>query len=84
MLTSPKTAAQKRLQAAQMAALQIKVLTELRLEMRCAQQNQGSEHLEWYADATHGEAIDAGIAALAILIDSEIDDANSAQENVNG
>jgi hypothetical protein len=76
MLTRPKSAAEKKLQAAQMAALHIKVLTDLRSEMYCAKVNQGSEHLEWYGDAIHGESIGAGIAALAALIDSEIDDAH--------
>ncbi len=69
MLTAnPKSALQKKLQAAQSAAAHISILIELRAEIR-------SENL-----AYHGGAIDAGIAALAGQIDSEIDSALSCDE----
>jgi hypothetical protein len=81
MLTAnPKSAVQKKLQDAQMLCVHIKVLIELRAEMYCCKVSQGSEHFEWYRDAYHGEAIGAGIAALAELIDSEIDDVHRVLE----
>jgi hypothetical protein len=77
LTTKSKSALQKKLQDAQLACAHIRVLTELRSEMHCAKGNQGSEHLEWYGDAYHGSAIEAGIAALADQIDSQIDDVHS-------